>query len=159
MGHVSAPFGVQGWVKVKPYTESLDALARYPVWWVGKEGAFRQYAVEQADVHGNSLIVRLEDLADRNEAAKLKGLQVAVPRVQLPKAEADEYYWSDLIGLEVVNRQGDALGRVESLLGTGANDVLVVRGERERLIPFIDQVVLEVDLEKGRLLCDWDPDF
>lgn len=159
MGHVSAPFGVQGWIKVHAYTEAADGLFDYPVWWIGKPGAWREYEVVSGDVHGKSLVAQLAGCADRNAAAALKGSQIAVPRKSLPAAEADEYYWNDLIGLRVVNTQGQDLGQVEKLLETGANDVLVVRGERERLIPFVANSVLEVDLKAGCIRVDWDADY
>lgn len=159
MGHVSAPFGVRGWIKVRPYTETLDSLLDYPVWWLGKEGAWREYKVLEADVHGKGLIAGLEGSNSRETAEMLQGSQVALPREQLPKAQANEYYWSDLIGLSVVNAQGVELGKVSELLETGANDVLVIQGGRERLVPFVNALILEVDLAKGLIKVDWDADY
>ena len=159
MGHVSAPFGVRGWVKIRPYTEMLDSLLDYPVWWLGKGDAWREYSVLEADVHGKGLIARLEGCNGRDSAEALKGNQIALPREQLPDVEDNEYYWSDLIGLNVVNLQGVDLGKVSELLETGTNDVLVVKGERERLIPFVDHFILDVDLVKGSVRVDWDADF
>ena len=159
MGHVSAPFGVRGWIKVRPYTEMLDSLLDYPVWWLGKEGAWREYKVLEADVHSKGLIASLEGSNGREMAEMLQGSQVALPREQLPKAQDNEYYWSDLIGLNVINAQGVVLGTVSELLGTGANDVLVIQGDRERLVPFVNPLVLEVDLAKGLITLDWDADY
>ena len=159
MGHVSAPFGVRGWIKVRPYTETLDSLLDYPVWWLGKEGAWREYKVLEADVHGKGLIASLEGSDGREMAEMLQGSQIALPREQLPKAQANEYYWSDLIGLGVINAQGVELGKVSELLETGANDVLVIQGDRERLVPFVNPLVLEVDLAKGLIKVDWDADY
>lgn len=159
MGRLGAPFGVRGWIKVQPYTETPDGLMEYPVWWVGREGGdWREMEVAEAAVHGKSLVARFGRIADREQAAQLKGLQVAVPRSRLPQAEG-EVYWADLVGLKAVNLQGVSLGVVQGLIATGANDVLEVRGERERLIPFIGQVVVEVDLQAGILRLDWDADF
>jgi len=159
MGHVSVPFGVRGWIKVRPYTETLDSLLDYPVWWLGKEGAWREYKVLEADVHGKGLIASLEGSDGREMAEMLQGSQIALPREQLPKAQANEYYWSDLIGLGVINAQGVELGKVSELLETGANDVLVIQGDRERLVPFVNPLVLEVDLAKGLIKVDWDADY
>lgn len=159
MGYVAAPFGVRGWIRVHAYTEAGDGLLDYPVWWLGKPGAWRECAVLESEVHSKSLVVRLEGCDDRDAAAALRGSLIAVPRESLPPAGADEYYWSDLIGLRVVNTQGQDLGRVEKLLETGANDVLVVQGERERLIPFVAPFVLDVDLAAGRIRVDWDADY
>ncbi|MDA8381843.1 MAG: ribosome maturation factor RimM [Betaproteobacteria bacterium] len=159
MGQVSAPFAVKGWVKVKPYTDTPGALLDYPVWWIGEPEQARPVDVVQAHVHGPSVVALLEGCADRDAAARLTGALVSVRREDLPAAAADEYYWRDLIGLAVVNRQGIALGRVDRLLATGANDVLVVRGGRERLIPFVAAIVSEVDLAQRRIVVDWEPDF
>lgn len=160
MGRIAAPYGVLGWIKVRPDTEFLDGLLDYPQWWVqGRETAWRAVAVEEAKVHGDHLVARLHGVNDRDQALQLKGLLIAVPRAQLPAPGSDEYYWSDLIGLAVRNVQGIEMGHVHELFETGANDVMVVRGERERLLPFTGSVVLEVDLPAKRMLVDWDADF
>jgi 16S rRNA processing protein RimM len=110
--------------------------------------------------HGRGYIGRFEGIEDRDAAAGLIGAEIAVPREQLPPAEAGEYYWVDLVGLEVVTSEGESLGHVDHLLETGAHDVLVVAGERERLIPYTPGVhVLEVDLDGGRIVVEWDPEF
>ena len=109
--------------------------------------------------HGKAVIARLDDIGDRDEAAELVGCEVAVSRQALPQPEAGSYYWADLEGLRVVNRDGAELGRVDYLLETGANDVLVIQGDSERLIPFvIDEVVLDVDLAGGVITVDWEWD-
>lgn len=159
MGRIAAPFGVRGWVKIQPFTEEIDGLLDFPVWHLGRGADWREVKVLEADVHSKSLVARLQGCDDRDAAAALKGLEVAVPRDELPETGEDEYYWADLIGLEVVNTQGENLGKVADLLETGANDVLVVEGERERLIPFIAQVILEVDLKAGRISVDWGADY
>lgn len=161
MGHFGAPFGVKGWVKVHPYTESLEALLGYPEWWLGREGRddWRRVRVAEAACHGKALIARLEGCSDRDAAADLRGLQLGLRREQLPREKPGEYYWADLEGLEVVNLQGHALGPVTGLLETGASPVLAVKGERERLIPFVSPVVREVDLEAGRIVVDWGLDY
>lgn len=159
MGRIAVPYGVRGWINVLPDTEMLDGLFDYPVWWVNMEGGWQEFPVEDAKVHGDHLVAKLEGIADRDQAFRLKGKQIAVPREQLPEPEEDEYYWSDLVGLEVVNVRHEKLGRVAEVFATGANDVMVVKGERERLIPFIEQVVLEVDPAQKRITVDWDADF
>jgi 16S rRNA processing protein RimM len=176
MGRIAGPYGVLGWIKVFPYTEYVDGLADYPAWWLGSggDGKWREVKVNEYAIHGNLLTVSLQHCSDRTEAVRLKGLQVAVPRSQLPvlsKTGEDGYYWSDLIGLEVVNLQDESLGKVTGLLETGANDVLQVQGlkkgegegegksEGERLIPFIDQVIVKVDLTASRITADWDLDY
>jgi 16S rRNA processing protein RimM len=142
MGRVVAPYAVRGWIKLQTFTEYLDSLLDYPVWRIGKDGDWRDYRVLDGKVHGQYLMASLEEVGDRSAAEALMGLDVAVLREEMPEAEEDEYYWDDLIGLDVVNLAGEALGRVEGLLETGANDVLQVRdGETERLLPFVDAVV------------------
>jgi len=159
MGRVAAPFGIKGWIKVQCFTQSIDNLLDYPAWWLGHSGEWDENKVEEGTVHGRSLIAKLEGCDDREAAARLKGLEVAIPRSVLPANAEGEYYWSELIGLEVANREGVAFGRVAGLLETGANQVLVVQGERERLIPFVEPVVVLVDLAGGRLTVDWGADF
>ena len=111
--------------------------------------------------HGKGLVVGLRDYTDRDQARSLIGLEIAVPRAELPAPEEGEYYWADLVGLKVETTEGQILGTVDHLIETGANDVLVVHGEdRERLIPFVaDQVIRRVDLAAGLIQVDWDPDF
>lgn len=159
MGRVAAPFGVQGWVKIQPFTEEIDGLADFPRWWLGDGESWREIAVDACNAHGAVLAAKLEGCNDRDAAAALKGTQVAVPRDALPRTAKDEYYWSDLIGLAVVNLQGESLGKVSGLLETGAHDVLVVRNGQERLIPFIAQYVIEADIAGGQVRVDWGLDY
>jgi 16S rRNA processing protein RimM len=165
MGRVAGPYAVSGWIKVFPYTEYVDGLLDYPEWWLGSDGGeWHKFKVIEGEVHGGVLVASLERCADRDAAARLKGLKIAVPRgllPALPESGEEGYYWSDLIGLAVINLQGEVLGTVTGLLETGANDVLQVQipGETERLIPFIDQVILKVDLEADRITVDWGLDY
>ena len=159
MGRVGAPFGIKGWIKVQSFTRTVDGLLDHPAWWLGREGSWVRSRVEHGAVHGRSLIAKLEACEDRQAAARLRGLEVAIPRDELPASAEGEYYWSDLIGLEVANRDGVALGRIARLIETGASPVLVVQGERERLIPLAQPVVVSVDVADGRLTVDWGADF
>ena len=159
MGRVTGAFGIKGWVKVQPFTDSIDGLLGYPIWWLEQDGGWSERKVCDGAAHGRVLVAQLLGCEDRASAAALKGRAVAVPRAQLPASGRGEYYWADLVGLEVANREGLPLGRVVRLLETGANQVLVVGGERERLIPFIEAVVVAVDLAGGRLTVDWEADF
>ena len=159
MGRIVAPFGVRGWLRIHPFTATAKSLLAYPAWWVGGGDDWQERAVAEAKTHGRAVIAQLEGCADRDAALRLRGREVAIPRAQLPKARADEYYWADLIGLSVVNGAGRDLGSIVRVFETGANDVLVVHGERERLIPFIADVIGEVDLEARRMRVNWDADF
>jgi len=160
MGRIAAPFGVRGWVRVATFTEAPENLLAYSPWHLQLDG--RWLAVELLDghVHGKGLVVQLAGCDDRDAAAALSGTGIGVYRSQLPAPEDDEYYWSDLVGLQVFTTDDRLLGVVDHLIETGANDVLVIRGERECLVPFIrDQVIQSVDLEAGVIRVDWDPDF
>jgi 16S rRNA processing protein RimM len=159
MGRVAAPFAVSGWVKVQVFTEQADGLLRYRDWWLRRDGQWRQVAVEEAAVHGQGVVAKLKGCDDREAAAALRGSEVAVPRAALPRNEDGEYYWADLEGLRVRNLQQQELGRITGLIDTGANQVLVVRGERERLIPFVSAVVESVDLARGEVAVDWGADW
>ncbi len=159
MGRIVAPYGVLGWLKIMPSTQELNGLALYKTWWVGKEEDWRKVKLKSSKLHNNVLVAKLEGLNDRDAALACKGLQVAVSRELLPKPDQDEYYWSDLIDLNVKNQQGVDFGQIIDVFETGANDVLVVKGEVERLIPFIAQNIIEVSLEQQTMLVDWDGDF
>lgn len=159
IGRIAAPYGVKGWIKIHPYTETIEGLTRYPAWWLGKEGEWRKTAVIQSRSQGKTLVAKLQGCDDRTAAQLLKNQHIAVQRSQLPAAKEGEYYWADLIGLEVVNLSGEALGVVSALFATGANDVLRVQGDRERLIPFIPQVVREVNLDAALIRVDWELDY
>jgi 16S rRNA processing protein RimM len=159
MGRIAAPFGVKGWVRIQPDTTAPGSLLAYKTWWIGSDGDWRETAVAEAKVHGSSLAARLEGFQDRDAAAALRGKSIAVPRSQLPKARDDEYYWVDLLGLRVVNGEGQELGSIAQILQTGANDVLVVQGERERLIPFIADVIREVDTTAGVVRVEWSAEY
>ncbi len=160
MGRVTAPFGIKGWIKIYALTAPATNLCDYPVWWLGREGDWREMQVLAARAHGNTLIAQLEGVADREAAAKLKGMTIAVPRAQLPAVADDEFYWADLIGLRVVNAQQHEFGRVARIVQTGANDVLVVDADgRETLIPFIAGAIQAVDLATGVIRVEWGRDY
>ena len=169
MGRVAAPYAVKGWLKIQPFTAYLGSLLDYDRWWLGHaEGSgakagWREYRVLEGKVHGQTLLAQLEGVDDRSASEALKGLEVAVDRAEFPDADEGEYYWADLIGLEVVNTEGVALGKVEGLMETGAHDVLRVADEREglreRLIPFVDAYVREVDMMGRRILVEWGVDW
>ncbi len=161
MGRVAAAHGIRGLVKIQPYTEYIDSLLDYRSWWLGYEhGPWHEVKAQQCEVHGKTLVAQLPDCPDRNAAEKLKGLLVAVPRSSLPKQDGDEYYWSDLIGLTVINEAGEPMGKVTNLLETGANDVLCVQGnDSEILIPFVASAIRQVDLKTGTIRVDWSVDY
>jgi 16S rRNA processing protein RimM len=157
LGRISGLFGVRGWVKVYSYTEPREAVLDYGRWLLSGKDGWREATVAEGQRHGKGIIARVNGINDRDEAALLIGADIAVPRDELPDTETGRYYWSDLEGLTVVHRDGTELGKVAYLLETGANDVMVVKGEREVLIPFVmDKVILGVDLSSGRIEVDWE---
>lgn len=160
LGRIGAPHGVRGWVRVQSWTRPPEAILDFDRWLVGADEARREYTIADAGRTAKGLIVRLEGCSDREAAAALRHAPVAVPRAALPEPEPGEWYWADLEGLAVETVDGTPLGRVDHLMETGANDVLVVRGERERLIPWVmDRFVRSVEPEAGRIVVDWDPEF
>lgn len=160
LGRISGLYGVRGWVRVYSYTDPRHNILNYSPWYLRRQGQWQPRAVVEGRAHGKGIVARLADCADRDAAADLLDMEIAIRRDQLPEPAPGDYYWTDLIGLEVINAEGEVLGRVDHLLETGANDVLVVQGDRERLIPYLwGSVVSRVDLAEGRLYVDWDPDF
>lgn len=159
MGRVRAPFGVKGWIKVQPFSERPEGLLAFPEWWLQKDDDWVNYQVRESSPHGAALIAQLEGVDDRERAAGLKGRMVAIPRAVFPEPRAGEYYWADLIGLEVENSRGQNLGVVRRLMETGAHPVLVLGGERERLVPFIEGIIATVDVPGGRIVADWELDY
>ncbi len=161
VGRISGLFGVRGWVKIYSWTEPRENILEYPVWLIRTpRGEWQPRRLAEGQRHGKGVIARLESVEDRDQAALLMGAEIAIPREELPELPEGEYYWCDLEGLAVETPDGVPLGRVQRLMETGANDVLVVRGDRERLIPWImGDVIREVDLQSGRIVADWDPGF
>lgn len=158
LGKISGLFGVEGMVKVFSYTGQRGGILDYPRWWLGKQR--REVAVLEGRSQGKTIVARLEGVTDREEARALIGQEVAVPLEMLPLPAPGEFYWADLVGLAVVNRQGQHLGTVTGFLETGAHDVLVTRdGALERLIPYADGVVVGVDKAAGRIEVDWQADW
>lgn len=160
VGQVVGLFGVHGWMRVRSYTQPVGNILQYRPWWLNVHGQRREVAVQAGRIHDRRVVVQLEGYADRDVARSLLGADVSVRRAQLPPLERNQYYWTDLEGLRVYNSEGLYLGKVDHLIATGANDVLVVRGERERLIPFVrDRVVTALDLARGELTVDWGEDY
>lgn len=161
LGRITGLYGVRGWVKVYSNTQPRDNILRYERWQIGRPGQWRMAVLEEGRSHGKGIVAKLQGCDDRDAAAALMGLEITILREQLPPTAADEYYWSDLVGLAVSNTEGVALGQVDHLLETGANDVLVVQQDGvERLIPFVQgQFVKTIDLSAGTMVVDWDPDF
>jgi len=158
VGRITGVFGVRGWVRVYSYTQPLENILEYGPWLLGGDPQ-RAFAVVDGQVHGKGIVARLAGIDDRDLARGLIGAEIAVPRSRLGGTSESEFFWSDLIGLEVVNLAGASLGTVSELMETGGNDVLVLSGEKRRLVPFTRRVVQAVDLASRRIDVDWDADF
>lgn len=167
MGRIVAPYGIKGWIRIQPFTQQQRGLLDYPRWQVGQEDCWQSRTVEAAKVHGATVVAKLEGVTDREQAAALQGMRIAVSRDDFPEPAANEFYWADLVGLKVVNAAGVALGSVTRVFETGANDVLVVESklaneganQRQRLLPFIAPVIRQVDIAGGTIIVDWDADY
>jgi len=164
VGRVLAPYGVKGWVKIEPYTESADSLREFASQWhVGRDEEIANWQpvkVAESALHSGNVVARFSGCEDRDAALKYRGLTLAVPRSVLPETQDNEFYQADLIGLVVVNEQQAQLGSVSGLFSNGGHDVLRVRHENgERLLPFVPTVVKEVDTGAGLIRVDWQLDW
>jgi 16S rRNA processing protein RimM len=160
VGKITGAFGIKGWIKVFSFTDPKENILDYAPWILKKDAKTRQVEVIEGNVQGKFVVALVTGVNDRDMASELAGWEVLIDQDQLPEPEPDEYYWSDLIGLQVETVQGEILGVVDSLIETGANDVIIVAGERQRAIPFIQgQSIVSIDLDAKKIIVDWDPEF
>ena len=162
VGKVGAPHGIRGWITVHSFTVPRENILEYLPWFIKYENDTTWQPIEVVDVRIQSkgLLALFNDCEDRTTAGRYVNAELGVPRNSLPVLPEDEYYWSDLTGLIVRTTSGKELGKIDHVFATGANDVLVVKGDKEYLVPYVkDQVVKNVDLKTGTMLVDWDPDF
>jgi 16S rRNA processing protein RimM len=160
IGRVVGLYGVKGWVKVHSYTRPRENIRNYLPWYMRMDQSPSRVGVSDIKKHGKGMIALLEGVPDRNAAMELLGADILIQREQLPTLEKGEYYWADLIGMEVVTLKGLGLGKVTDILETGVNDVLVIRGEREHMIPYVKGVyIMDIDMPHRRIKVDWDPDY
>jgi len=171
VGRISDAWGIKGWFKVLPYSADPEALFSSKRWFLmpSEKGAktfsgVAKLAIKEAKVHSDSVVASAHDVDDRSAAEVLRGARIFISRSSFPTAEKDEYYWVDLIGLNVVNRENVALGTVRELITTGAQTVLVMECEQdgkmvERMIPFVSAYVDDVNLVDKRILVDWQTDY
>ena len=160
VGRIVGVHGVKGWVKLLSHTDPIDNLLRYRPWRVALDGSETELKPLEGRLQGKALVARLEGVDDRDQAMRWIGADIRIDRSLLPPPKKGEVYWVDLEGLKVRTTDGVLLGTVSHLFATAANDVVVVQGERERLIPFIkDRFVKSVDVDGGEIVVDWDPEF
>ena len=177
VGYVSGAYGVTGSIRVTPFSTDAQALLNVKTWWLDKPG-LHAVVVRTAKLHGGDVVTQLVGVVGRDASEALKGAAVSIPRSQFPELPADEFYWSDLIGLDVVNVQGDALGRVTDMMDNGAQSILRIAPIAtadvadvadvanaagatvpERLIPYVDQFIKQVDLAAKKITVDWGLDY
>ena len=180
VGRILDAWGVKGWLKILPHSSDPEALFSAKSWFLqAPDAKFRpgfnaftgtaSITVEEAKTHSDSVVAKIDGLDDRNDAEALRGCRIFLPRSAFPKASKDEYYWVDLIGLNVVNRESIALGCVRDLMATGPNSVLCVEyqttqedgsnKDEERMIPFVSAYVDSVDIAGKLITVDWQPDY
>ena len=161
MGRIHGAFGVRGELKLESFSEPPEAIFRYlPLTLRTAQGVERELEGARGRTTTKGIVMRLPEVEDRDAAEALRGAEIFVPRTALPPPSPGEYYWVDLEGLRVVNTDGADFGVVSHLFSTGANDVLVARGDRERMIPFLQpDYIVSVDFDAGCITVDWDADF
>jgi 16S rRNA processing protein RimM len=160
VGKISGVFGVRGLVKVFSYTQPRKNILSYDPWMLGSGKDWETFDLVSGHEQGKGLVAKLRGCDDRDQAQLLVGKDIAIEKSQLEATQPGEYYWSDLEGLQVLTLDQKLLGTVSHLFETGSNDVLVVKGDRERLIPYVKgQVIAKVDLDAGHIVVDWDPEF
>lgn len=159
LGKIVGVFGVKGRVKIFSDTRPREQIFEYSPWLLDSQDKHSEVVVLKGSVQGKGLIAHLKGVDDRNAAEKLIGSVISYPQEKMPELVAGEYYWSQLEGVQVINQDDIELGSVVYLFETGANDVMVVQGERKHLIPYTRDAVLDVDLVQNRMRVDWDPEF
>lgn len=157
VGKIGAPFGIKGWVKVHSFTDGLKSIFEYHPWYLEDTHGWQAIKVTDGREHGKALIVKLIGYDTPEQVRALTGKLIGIKRSQLPPLKKDEYYWSDLEGLNVIDQHGKVLGKIIYLLETGSNDVMVIKNEKEHAIPYLPgTVVLSVDLEKREMHVNWE---
>lgn len=168
IGKIGAPYGVKGWVKITSYTHELEGVFAYSPWLLGQEqGDKKQYIVDQWRTHNKGLVAKLVGVENRDDAESIKNLEISIKAEQLPHLADNDFYWRELVGMQVVTEQGYSLGVVKELFETGANDVMLIKanlndafGHKERMVPYLlDQVIKQVDRQAKTIKVDWDPAF
>lgn len=160
MGYIKGVFGIKGWLKIAADTEYADSLLDYPEWQLSKNGHRLNATLEAGKVVNGELQVKFAGIDDRDHASTLRGYTIEIPRENFAPAEEGEYYWADLVGMTVTNTEGITLGKVKTLMETGAHDVLVVEGSYGRkLIPFVSQYITDVNTAEKTITADWGLDY
>lgn len=167
LGKIGSSYGVKGWMKITAYTDTVEGIFDYSPWLINEQGNWREVKVTQWRFHGKAIVAQLEGVDDMNEAQRLTNCEIAINSAQMTVLPESEFYWRDLLGCEVINTKGYNMGKVDQVVETGSNDVLLVKanakdafGKGERMIPFVtEQFIKTVDTSAKQIVVDWDPDF
>tara|TARA_R110000868_G_scaffold8205_10_gene42910 strand:+ start:4499 stop:5011 length:513 start_codon:yes stop_codon:yes gene_type:complete len=160
IGRIGKTYGIKGWVKVHSFTQPTSNLLTYSPWQFKLNDQWQDWELEDTKPHGDGFIAKLRGFNNPEDAKRIVNADIAINREQLPAAKDDEIYWHDLTGLTVITKDGDTLGTITELLESGAHDLIVVKGDKEYLIPYVlERFVLQVDTDKQHMTVDWDKDF
>ena len=160
VGRLGAPYGIKGWIKIHSFTEPMENILNYQPWLVKQQGQWQPLAIHDCRRHNKVLIASINRYEDREATVSLRHAQIAIKRKQLPTLGEYEHYWTDLQDLTVLTTSGHELGKINHILPTGANDVLVIKGKQQYFIPYLlHKVIKDVDYVNGRMIVDWDKDF
>lgn len=159
IGKFGKVHGIKGWIRVNSFAHPKENILNFSPWFIKQHGEWQELDLEQALLRGNNIVAKLTDVDDRELAQTYTNIDIYVEKSLLPNLPKGEYYWHELEGLAVVNQESVDFGTVQYLFGTGSNDVMVVKNAKERLIPYIDTVIVNIDLDKKLITVDWDAEF
>ncbi|ABL02695.1 16S rRNA processing protein RimM [Candidatus Ruthia magnifica str. Cm (Calyptogena magnifica)] len=159
IGQINSLFGVQGWVKIFSHTHPRENILFYQPWHINVDANWQTLEIIQGCVQAKTIVAQIKDVFDKEQARAYIGIDLYIKKSQLPQLKSGEYYWDDLIGLEVINKAKIILGKVSNLVDTGSNNVLVINGEREHWVPYISPFLIKVDIDNQIILVDWDENF
>jgi 16S rRNA processing protein RimM len=156
IGKIGAPYGIKGWLKITSFTESIPAILDFDPWYLEDSHSWKRIKIVDGRPHGKGIVVKFTGYDTPEAARLLTGKSIAINRSQLPKLKQEEYYWSELEGLTVINQRNEVLGKISYLMATGSNDVLVIKGEKEHAIPYLPEVITHIDLNEKVMHVNWD---
>lgn len=159
IGRFGRVYGIKGWISVISYTEPKENILTYSSWMIAINGKYQFIEIENSKIQQKNILVKIKNIDDREIVKTYTNLEIVTESSKLPQLPKGEYYWKDLKNLTVITKNGTKLGKVDHLLATGANDVLVVKNDKERLIPYIDDVIINIDIDKQTITVDWDAKF
>lgn len=160
VGKIGSSYGIKGWLKIFSLSDEPEALIEYKNWYIKTKNGWEVLKTDARKQYGNHLIAHIVGIDDIDTAKQLTNKQIAILTSELPETDKHEFYWKDLEGLTVITKKGEKLGQIDHMMETGSNDVMVVSGDKRRLIPFVlNKIVLSVDLEKREMIVDWDPNY